>query len=158
MSIIQIKMCLRSMFSVSESTANIRRVTTTDSEKSSSFNVMCNPFGNEENRDSEPNIIIFEATETTEITILWGHFPLTVKFIFMPFMIWCFCRLYVSHTDHITSNSVGFRFGQRKKNVWQKFSRTRSRPFDYRYCIMCTVWLSTYVTIPICSKRTFKPM
>lgn len=100
--------------------------------------------------ETQPNINddIFEATETTEIQFYGGHFLLTVKLLlwFVLFMIWCFCRLYLSRSDHITSNLVRFRFRQ-KPNVG-KTQPNHSILFhliiDITLCAVCTVHCVTF--------------
>lgn len=82
--------------------------------------------------------MIFEATETTEIQFYGAIFLLTVKLLFMPFMIWCFCRLYLSE-QATTLHLIQFAFDFDKKKMLGKFSRTI--PFhliiDIALCALC---------------------
>lgn len=115
------------------------------------FNVMCNPFGNEKNRDPEQkyeNNNIWSHSNHRN-PILWGHFLLTVKLLllFMLFMIWCcFCRLCMWATA-IILRLIQFAFDCRQR---QKCLEQHSiEP------VIPSVWI---IAIALCALCDFRRM
>lgn len=112
------------MFDVRVSTANIRRVATDSKNEFIECDVQSIWKWREQ---TEPNINddiwSHRNHRNHRNPILWGHFLSTVKLLFMLFMIWCFCRLYLSQNATIL-HLIQFAFDFDQKKMLGKFSWT----------------------------------